>query len=238
MKHYFRDSLRNVFTGAGVLAILCVTVITAICLHKNDKKSAVEVVKTTPQEIVGLISAAETDAEEGASRGLPEKKILKAATVERVLAPARELVTLSNSYSGGGQTTDYKTVFGHKVPCTTDQTVYTYEGCIKVGFDIEDIDVKVDNDDKRIVITVPEPKIISDELYEDEFKFWDIKNSVFNSSSLGEYSELAAGIKAAEEAEMFEEENIDEEVRKNAAAVFTMLLGCCDDTRAYEVVVK
>ena len=65
-----------------------------------------------------------------------------------------------------------------------------------------------------------------------------MKNSVFNSSSLAEYSELAAEIKSQEEKEMFEEEGFDEKVRENAKSVFTMLLGVCAETEEYEVVFR
>lgn len=231
------------FTKA-VFAIIGVIVIALVALYfcagkfvKGEGRTT-RVVEATPQEVVGLVSAAETDTSENILPELPEETILKASTVERVLSPASELVTLRNSYSGGGQKTDYKKLWGHKVPCTTNQVVYIYEGCVCVGFDIKDVAIDVDNDKKTISITIPEPAIISDELYEDKFCFWDVKNSVFNSSSLAEYSELAAEIKSQEEKEMFEEEGFDEKVRENAKSVFTMLLGVCAETEEYEVMFR
>ena len=73
----------------------------------KEEGRTTHVVEATPQEVVGLVSAAETDTSESILSELPEETILKASTVERVLSPTSELVTLRNSYSGGGQKTDY-----------------------------------------------------------------------------------------------------------------------------------
>lgn len=120
--------VKSVISAIGVIvAIVFMTVVIIRLLPiSGDGRTTTTVVDATAQEVAGFIDAAKTYPDKSLIPELPEKTILKVSTVERVLSPASDLITLKNSYSGGGKKTDYKTVWDHKVPLTTDQVVYTY----------------------------------------------------------------------------------------------------------------
>lgn len=229
--------IKGFITFVSFICIVILTLYVISVIMNRYAEDVTTVIESTPAEAVALVEAAkDTAAEKPVIPTLPEKTVLKISTVERKLEAAGELVTLRDEYVGGGEKKDYKKAWGFKVPGTTDQIVYTYEGCICAGINVEEVTVSVDNDKKTITISLPEPYIISNELYEDKFKTWDIKNSVFNSSSLAEYGKLAESIKTQEQEELLNEEGFSEKVRENAESVFRLLLSTSEETSEYEVI--
>lgn len=108
-------------------------------------------------------------------------------TIREVVSPAAELVSYKYFYTDAGVYEKSATVFNHKVPFTTDKTVYTYSGVIRVGVNLNKVDIQVDNDAKTIQITLDEPAIISNQIDNDTFQAYDVKNSIFTSIDISEF---------------------------------------------------
>lgn len=83
--------------------------------------------------------------------------------VEKIIKPASDLITSNYNYKDADKYENYKTLFGKRVPLTTDETIFTYEGKVSVGIDLSDVDYAIDNEHETIIVTIPEIAIISNE---------------------------------------------------------------------------
>ena len=69
------------------------------------------------------------------------------------------------------------------------------DGVIKAETDLSQAKVSCDEKKKIITVTLPKPKILSNELFEQSFKVYEEKDSVWNPITLNETNELRVQIK-------------------------------------------
>ena len=88
--------------------------------------------------------------------------------VEQALEPVSELITMNYRYKDVGSYTSYKTWFDdEKIPFTTDYQLFTYTGTVKLGYDFSKVTYSVDNENKKITVTLPEVEVIANEIDHD-----------------------------------------------------------------------
>ena len=106
-----------------------------------------------------------------------------------------QLVTYSYEYSNVREIKDSKQIFGWNIPGTTHTIQLKYNGIIKVGYEVADIAVSVDNDTKTIFVTLPEPKITDNYIDMDNLSYAE-QNNIFNPISGDEITGELDNIKA------------------------------------------
>lgn len=79
------------------------------------------------------------------------------------------------------------------VPGTTNTINLECKGIVKVGYDVEEITIKVDNDSQKIYISLPAPKVL------DNYVIWDTvicqeENNILNPIDFEQYQTLIAEI--------------------------------------------
>lgn len=122
---------------------------------------------------------------------LPGEKEKREVTVEEVktkLVELDELATYSGEYTVtlGKDETRYL-LDDIAVPITTNSIEITCDGIVKVGYDVSDINVKVD--DEKIYISLPESEVL------DNYVIWDSiecdeENNILNPIEFSQYQEL------------------------------------------------
>ena len=70
-----------------------------------------------------------------------------------------ELSTASYEYTNTRTVTDTRQLFGMEIPGTKNKVKLTYEGVIKVSYNVDEIEYSVDSDEGVIYVTLPEPEI-------------------------------------------------------------------------------
>lgn len=117
-----------------------------------------------------------------------EKRIITAKDVKTKLFEMSELSTYAGQYTVTYAKDETRYMLDDiPVPGTTNSIKITCDGIVKVGYEISDIVVKVDDD--KIYIALPEPKI------NDNYVIWDTvrceeDNSIFNPIEFSQYQEL------------------------------------------------
>ncbi len=157
---------------------------------------------------------------------LNEEVTVDNATIEEIVMPASEMVTYKYYYTDAG-TYEKNKKFGDSdvtIPFTTDKTVYTYSGTINAGIDTSDITYDIDSEKKKIIVHLPAPKIISQELDENSFQSYDVKNSIFTSSDLKDYSDFTSELKSKEADKLNDNEAFWKELRENTEKVVSGLM--------------
>lgn len=117
-----------------------------------------------------------------------EETTITSETVEAALKEAKELTTLKYHYKNIASFENSQQFQGMKIPFTTKRFLYTYEGEIHAGVDLDEAKVRVNEEAKTINVSLPETKILSHDIDEDSVMVYDDKDSIFNQLELEDYS--------------------------------------------------
>lgn len=81
-----------------------------------------------------------------------------------------------------------QSLFGIEIPFTQSQYIYSYDFDIKAGYDFSYIkyEIKDDEENKEILIYLPEAKILSTEILTDSFEVYYEKESIFKRITLSD----------------------------------------------------
>ena len=89
-----------------------------------------------------------------------------------------ELATQSAYCTEVNVTDDWRKLFGIKIPFTQSKYIYSYDFVIKAGYDFKDIKWSEKGD--KIEVTLPEVKVLSNEIDLDSFKVYHEEESIFS----------------------------------------------------------
>ena len=94
---------------------------------------------------------------------------------------------------------------------------------MKIGIDLAETKINVDEGSKTIKITLPESKILSNELDFKSLKVYDEKNSIFNPIKVEDYTEFTQGGKENVEKDA-RESGVFEQSKEVAKKIITEML--------------
>ena len=123
-----------------------------------------------------------------------EKRTVTAEEIEVVLADISQFSTYSGDYTAT-KTAEYTRhiIDNIAVPGTTNEITIECKGIVKVGYDVEDISITVDNDSQKIYISLPAPRVL------DNYVIWDTvkcqeENNILNPIDFEQYQGLISEI--------------------------------------------
>lgn len=167
-----------------------------------------------------------------------EEFTLTVENVREAVLPAAELTTTKYYYTDADVYQNYKEAFGVKIPFTTDEVVFTYDGVISVGIDISDVDYEIDNEAKLISVILPEHRIMSNEIDAESFEYPYIFDSVFNATNMKDYTKLIDELKEQKSAEILENTEFMNQAVTNTKTVIAEFLTSSEMTGEYTVEFK
>lgn len=91
------------------------------------------------------------------------------------LTKVGELTTVKLNYKGFAEYEDEGVPLFNK-----SNFLMTYEAIVRVGIDLEEVDIKADNENKTIILDIPEAKILDVKIDPSSIKYYDTKFSLFN----------------------------------------------------------
>lgn len=123
-----------------------------------------------------------------------EKRIVTVEEVEVMLVDISQFSTYYGEYTTT-KSAEYTRYFldNIAVPGTTNTINLECKGIVKVGYDVEEITIEVDNDSKKIYISLPAPKVL------DNYVIWDTvkcqeENNILNPIDFEQYQALISEI--------------------------------------------
>lgn len=164
-----------------------------------------------------------------------ENYALTISTVEEVVEPASDLITSRYHYKDADTFENFKDFFGHKIPFTTNKTVFTYDGVISVGVNLLDIDYDIDNENKTIQINLPSLEIKANEIDASSFEYPYESKALFNRNNMSDFTGLLATLKSEKEKEVLADDSFMDDARQNTEEVLENLLGVSKFTEDYTV---
>ena len=183
--------------------------------------------------VVGVATEVVADTDDSFDFELPlevEKRVVTVEDVEAKLVEIGELSTYAGEYTCtlGKEESRY---WLDKLPVlgSTNSITITCNGIVKVGYDISDIVVKVD--DEKIYISIPEARL------NDNYVIWDSlecdeSNNIFNPIEFAQYQELINEIEDMG-LEQVTEQGIYKKAEENLKVLINVFLAEFDD---YEIV--
>lgn len=112
-------------------------------------------------------------------RVFTHRQEITAVTVERRLDAIGELATYSMAYSGTTEAESTRKIFGVDIPGTRNSVKIAYSGTVKVGYEVADIQIRVDADAGVIHVKLPEVKVISNAIDENSLQYQQ-RNNILN----------------------------------------------------------
>lgn len=117
------------------------------------------------------------------------------------------------------------------VPGTTNTITIECSGVVKVGYEVEDIEIKVDNDSLKIYISLPEAQVF------DNYVIWDTvrcpeENNILNPIDFEQYQGIISEIET-EGLTLAEADGIYEDAEANMETIICNFLSGFED---YEIV--
>ena len=161
-----------------------------------------------------------------------EKRIVTVEEVEVVLVDVSQFSTYSGEYTTT-KSAEYTRYFldNIAVPGTTNTINLECKGLVKVGYDVDEITIKVDNDSQKIYISLPAPKVL------DNYVIWDSvkcreENNILNPIDFEQYQGLISEIED-EGLALVEADGIYEDAKANMETIIRNFLSGFED---YEIV--
>ena len=115
------------------------------------------------------------------------------ALVEEKLFEIGELATSAFEYSGEKTIENTRQMMGIDIPGITNRVKLVYNGVIKVGYDISEIEYSVDQNSKLIMIDLPAPKVLDNYIKLDGLECTDnnnILNPIGSEDIIGYFTEI------------------------------------------------
>ena len=166
----------------------------------------------------------------------PSPIYVSPSTIREVIVPAAELVSYKYFYTDADVYEKSAYVFKKvKVPFSTDKTVFTYSGVISVGVNLVDTEIEVDNDKKTIQITLDEPYIMSNQIDNDTFQAYDVKNSIFTSVNISEFVALKDALEKNQEEKLMKNDEFWKQTKISTTNTISSLINASKEAEDYTI---
>lgn len=114
---------------------------------------------------------------------------ITSSLIANSVSSMQDLITTEYHYTNMGSIKAQTEFYGWKIPFTEKGFILSYEGTIYTGIDIRETDIEVLN--KKIVIKLPQPHILSHEIKEDSITVFDEKTSLLNPLKIEDYTSFS-----------------------------------------------
>ena len=139
------------------------------------------------------------------------------------------------SYSGAKEVNAFG--FEVEIPLTESAYVVSYDGKVTAGVDFSGILVDMDDEQRKITITVPKAEIYATDIDFDSFTLYSEKNGIGNRISVSDYNASLSELKKNAQSKA-EERDLIEQAEKNAENIIRVFTGSLVDTTLYDVRIK
>ena len=128
-----------------------------------------------------------------------ENETITATIIEEKLNQIAELATVAFEYSGILTKNNYRDFFKTEIniPFTKNEITVEYKGVIKVGYALDSVEYKFDEESKKIYMSLPESEVTDHYMIQDELKF-EQKNNLLNPISIEEINRYLINIEKEE----------------------------------------
>lgn len=158
-----------------------------------------------------------------------EKVTITSDTIKESLGAIRELVTQEYIYTNADKReSSEKWLWGVERPFSGNSLLVTYDGTIKAGVDLSQVEITVDEEKQTITVILPPSKITDNNIPQESIEVVEVKNGLFNDVTFDNYNEFIAEQKVIMEQKAIDQgllTKADEEAIALVKSVLSVLPG-------------
>lgn len=217
----------------GVLILLGVS----LNSHRQAQKEMQEQLDRQNLVINGLEARMQETVD--TSKSVP---VITSETIKSDLGCLQELVTQEYIYTNADRRDqDAKWIFGWTRPFSNSVLVLTYDGTIKAGVDMGEIDVDVDEEARTITITLPDSKITDNTIPQESITVVEVKDGLFNDVTFDDYNSFISEQKIIMEEKAIERgllAKADEEAKRAIQTFLSSMPGIGSGEGEYKLIIE
>ena len=168
------------------------------------------------------------------------KPVITGDTIREQFSDLGELVAIEYIYTNADQYENQNQVTVFKwevdVPFTAKSFLLSYDGRIKAGVALSNVQVDINDNAHTITVTLPPAEITSHEIFEDNIRVFNEKDGIFNRITVENYADFIGGQKT-----VMEQRAIDlgllTSADKNAQTVLRSLLSSLPGMEDYRLTI-
>lgn len=149
-----------------------------------------------------------------------EPKISESLLQNR-LESASQLISLDYIYTNMSEYSDVNYFYGWEVPFTEKKFIISYNGSIKSGVDLKQMNISISGD--TIDIKLPPAKILAHEIDENSIKIFNEKNSIFNPLKVDDMKDFTIDQKEKVEKDAIKKGLLDQAFTKAQESIMEIL---------------
>lgn len=112
--------------------------------------------------------------------GTTNEKSTNITNISNELKRISDLATYKNTYTDVVFTKDSKKIQDFTIPFTTKTLLIKYTGYVKAGVNLEDAEIEVNNEEKKIDLKLKKAKVLDNVIDTDNVTILDEKSALFN----------------------------------------------------------
>ena len=159
---------------------------------------------------------------------------ITSSMLKEELKYVKDLVTVEYRYTNAGKAEfpRYK-----NIPFTDKSFIAIYDGVIKYGVDLSAVEIRVNEMERTVTVTIPASKLISHEIDEKSFQALDEKNGLFNQISIDDVTEFRQAQKDEMEAKAVAR-GLPSQAQEQCGTAIEALLRATPGMEAYELEIR
>lgn len=219
-----------------IVVIAVVVLIAALSLSLKGYMSAAEQYQSTIKEL-------EEENERLSDPIVQYEVASKEVNIELITSEIRdigELATIEYLYTDAGKFEDPAKLFGKEVPFsfTTKSFIAKWDGIIKAGVNVDEIEVEIDEFNKEIIVHIPEAEILSHEIDEESIQTLDEKNGLFNPIKVDDIREFDVINKEAMEQRAIDKGLLDKAYENAKTIIYKLIDTGVVEELEYSIIIK
>lgn len=223
-----------------LIALILVVCVAALFASLNSHRQAQKEMQEQLERQNLVIDSLEKKQGENvdSSKSIP---VITSETIKRELGSLQELVTQEYIYTNADKREqDAKWIFGWSRPFSNSSLLLTYDGTIKAGIDMGEVQVNVNEESRTIIVTLPASKITDNNIPQESVTIVEVRDGLFNEVTLDDYNNFISEQKIIMEEKAIERgllTKADEEARKAIKAFLSLMPGM-EGENAYKLIIQ
>lgn len=186
-----------------------------------------------------LIDAMKEEEEKKSNETVP---VITSETLKQSLNSLQELVTQQYIYTNADKKESSQTwLWGVERPFSGKSILITYDGVIKAGVDLSQVDIDINEETFTITVTLPPSRITDNNIPQETINVVEVKNGLFNNVTFDNYNEFVSEQKLVMEQRAIDQgllTQADQAARDAIYALFSAMPGIGSGEGEYTLVTK
>ena len=166
----------------------------------RDLADRIEIVQNNKNSWIAKCSKLTDELQKAKEKYIQSDVVLDSAEIQHEVRKINELAVVEYKYRqtamiDSQNTFQFFILDGTRIPFTGKNCIISMDGTIKVGINADKAEVRDDSKSKKLVVSLPEPEVLSNELDENSLFVYNEEDTIFNRLNADDHSKLRQEIK-------------------------------------------